>query len=138
MSANERLYEIIEEAARTKNPIQLKPEEGEMLRLSMFTNTKALVEDLYWQDERKHIYQAVVEAGFERNGDFFTAGFYVCGNQCLEGFGSGRTTIFRVNNRYSKEDEHIRQIGKDLIEKHLIEKHKGALKELAKGEKTND
>ncbi len=135
MREDERLYEIIEEAARTKKPIQLKPEDSEFFRLTMYTNTKALVEDLYWQDERKHIYQAVVEAGFERNSGFFTTGFYVCGNQCLEGFGSGRTNMFRQNNRYiAKEDDVHEQdnipnpfVNLTLEELYFLREHKNLL-----------
>lgn len=99
MDGKERLYEAIEEAARTKNPVRLK--DGETLRTTMIANTKFLVDDLFWKDERGHICQVVLEAGFERNGGLFLSGMYVFGNKTLEGFGSGRKTMFRINNRYN-------------------------------------
>ena len=136
MSRNkERLYEAIEEAARTKSPIRIDIKEGDTLHLTMISDSKLLVEDLYWMDERQNICRAIVETGFEKRSGFMFAGLYVCGNRFLDGIGSGRTNMFRKENRYytEKVDEEIRQIGKDLIEKHI-----GALTELAKGETTNE
>lgn len=100
MRENERLYEAIEEAARTKDPVRLR--DGETLRTTMIDSTKFLVEDLLWKDERGHIYQVILEAGFERKGGLFLSGMYVFGNkEVREGFGSGRKTMFRINNRYN-------------------------------------
>lgn len=100
MRENERLYEMIEEAVKTKNRIRIDMQKGDTLRLIMVNDTKFLVEDLYWMDERRNVYRAVLEAGFEKQKGFVFSGMYVYGNQMLDGFHSGRTTMFRKENRY--------------------------------------
>ena len=101
MEAKVRLYEAIEESARKKTPIQFCSWDFGKLKMVMISNTRFLVEDLYWVDDRGKIYCPMVEAGFENRQGLIVTGMYVCGNNCLsDGTGSGRTTMFRINRRY--------------------------------------
>ena len=101
MREDEKLYEAIEEAARTKSRIRLEIEgEQDRIRFRMVSDTKLLVEDLFWMDEHRNVYRAIVEAGFENRKGLILPGFYVCGNSCLDGSGSGKTNMFRKENRF--------------------------------------
>jgi len=95
----ERLYEAIEEAAKTKRPIRINIQEGDVLHLTMISDSKLVVEDLSWVDDWQNICRAAVEPGVEKRSGFVFTGLYVCGHVTREGFGSNVTSMFRKENR---------------------------------------
>ena len=91
-------YAAIEEAVANKEAVRLP--DGVMIQTTMFLSGDLRVEGLYWMDERRNIYQARLEPQCRWNGAFAVAGMYVNGNCQPDGLCSGRTDMFKKENRY--------------------------------------
>ena len=93
----ERAYEVIEYAAEHKTPVELPDD----IRLETVMRGPGhfLIKGLYWIDDERNVYQAVLEPATRRTHDYLP-GMYLWGTNNLDGMSSGDTSMIRKENRY--------------------------------------
>lgn len=93
------LYEDIERSAKEHTPLYNFGSETSVTPLFSSSGQIFLINDLFWIDEHRNVYRAIIEPQFHKKD--IKCGMYVFGSMTLDGFSSGKTDMFRKENRYS-------------------------------------
>lgn len=92
------LYELIEDAVKRNGQVLFDDhlQRLDYLQLKLIGKGDLWITNLYWKDENNNIYNPVLEK--RKLG--WADGWYVVRNMNLDWSGSGRTDMFRKENRY--------------------------------------
>ena len=92
------LYELIEDAVKRNGQVLFDDhlQRLDYLELKLIGRGDLWITNLYWKDDKNNIYNPVLEK--RKLG--WADGWYVVRNMNLDWSGSGRTDMFRKENRY--------------------------------------
>lgn len=92
------LYELIENAAKYNKPVMFDDwvHRLDYLELKLIGKGELWITNLYWKDSKNNVYNPVLDK--RKYG--YLDGWYVVRNMNLNWSGSGRTDMFRKENRY--------------------------------------
>ena len=93
-----KLYALIEDAAKSGNPILFDDTlyRLDYLQIKLVGKGALWITNLYWKDNENNIYNPVLEAGPTK----YSYGWFVKRSMNIDWSGSGRIDMFREKNRY--------------------------------------
>jgi len=92
-----KMYEAVEYAAEHRAPVVLP--DDIRLELEMRGSGHLRIKNLYWLDEQRNVYQAILEPAVHKSHDYLP-GMYLWGTNNLDGMSSGDVSMIRKENRY--------------------------------------